>query len=94
MLMFHIKGELNLTIKMFVGYDGSSKGYKLYNPNNNKVVVSRDVEFNEAATWNWEAQEERTYDFLPFGYEEEQEIMTPTQDATPTSFTGKYCISI
>ena len=29
---------------VFVGYDESSKGYKLYNPSNNKVVVSRDVE--------------------------------------------------
>ena len=32
---------------MFMGYDPSSKGYKLYNPNNKKMVVSRDVEFDE-----------------------------------------------
>lgn len=45
--------------------------------------MNRDVEFDEITTWNWEAQEERTYDFLSyFGDEEEQEILTPTQDTT------------
>ncbi|KAH0633377.1 hypothetical protein KY284_036163 [Solanum tuberosum] len=69
---------------VFVGYDASSKSYKLYSPSNNKEVVSRDVEFDEEASWNWEAPEERTYDFLPyFGDEEEQETMAPAQDATP-----------
>lgn len=37
---------------VFVGYDASSTRYHLYNPNNNKVVVSCDVEFDEATTWN------------------------------------------
>ena len=56
---------------MFVGYDASSKGYTLYNPNNNKVMVSRDVEFDEKASWNWEALEEKTYDFLQYFGDEE-----------------------
>ncbi|XP_027775062.1 uncharacterized protein LOC114078396 [Solanum pennellii] len=42
---------------VFVVYDASSKGYKLYNPKNNKVVVSRDIEFDEDTQWNWEAPE-------------------------------------
>jgi len=32
---------------IFVGYNQKSKGYKLYNPNEGKMVISRDVEFNE-----------------------------------------------
>ncbi|RDY00253.1 hypothetical protein CR513_16593, partial [Mucuna pruriens] len=32
---------------VFIGYDANSKGYKLYNPNNGKMIVSRDVEFDE-----------------------------------------------
>ena len=32
---------------MFVGYDANSKGYKLYNPSNDKITMSRDVEFDE-----------------------------------------------
>lgn len=29
------------------GYDAQSKGYKLYNPSNGKMVVSCDVEFDD-----------------------------------------------
>jgi len=32
---------------IFVGYDQKSKRYKFYNPNERKIVISRDVEFNE-----------------------------------------------
>ena len=63
---------------VFVGYDAISKGYKLYNPSNNKVVVSSEVEFGEEASWNWETPEEKTYNFLPyFEDEEEEETMAP-----------------
>ncbi|KAH9669729.1 hypothetical protein KPL70_021911 [Citrus sinensis] len=35
---------------IFIGYDNNSKGYKLYNPNNGKIVISRDpVNFQEVA---------------------------------------------
>ncbi|KAH9751752.1 hypothetical protein KPL71_014419 [Citrus sinensis] len=32
---------------IFIGYDNNSKGYKLYNPNIGKIVISRDVVFDE-----------------------------------------------
>lgn len=32
---------------IFVGYDTKSKRYKLYNPNEEKMVINRDVEFDE-----------------------------------------------
>ena len=32
---------------IFIGYNNNSKGYKLYNPNSGKVVISRDVIFYE-----------------------------------------------
>ncbi|KAA0062181.1 copia protein [Cucumis melo var. makuwa] len=37
---------------VFVGYDASSKYYKLYNPVTKKTIVSRDVVFEEEASWN------------------------------------------
>ncbi|TYK04853.1 copia-type polyprotein [Cucumis melo var. makuwa] len=37
---------------VFVGYDASSKYYKLYNPVTKKTIVSRDVVFDEEASWN------------------------------------------
>ncbi|KAL4361783.1 hypothetical protein GQ457_04G023210 [Hibiscus cannabinus] len=62
---------------VFIGYDSNSKGYKLFNPSNGRIVISRDVEFDEQASWNWEAQEEQSYDFFPY-FVEEQDV-TPSQ---------------
>ncbi|KAL4297638.1 hypothetical protein GQ457_12G007010 [Hibiscus cannabinus] len=52
-------------------------GYKLFNPSNGRTVISRDVEFDEQASWNWEAHEEQSYDFFPY-FVEEQDV-TPSQ---------------
>lgn len=35
-----------------VGYQGESKNYRLFNPLTNKIIVSRDVIFNEKARYN------------------------------------------
>jgi hypothetical protein len=39
---------------VFIGYSSMSKGYRLYNLKTNKVIISRDVVFDEKASWNWE----------------------------------------
>ena len=49
---------------VFIGYDPSSKGYKLKNPSTRKLIVSQDVEFDEVMR-NWSTQEEEKYDFFP-----------------------------
>ena len=36
---------------IFVGYGPKSKTYKLYNPMSGKVIISRDVKFNEIRSW-------------------------------------------
>ena len=66
--------------QVFVGYDANSKGYKLYNPSSGKVMVSRDVEFDEEEAWNWEKEYEDTYNFFPY-YEEEDQA--PNELSTP-----------
>jgi len=38
---------------VFLGYEDGTKAYRLYNPARGKVVVSRDVVFNEAAARRW-----------------------------------------
>jgi hypothetical protein len=38
---------------IFIGYDEKTKGYKLLDPINKKVMVSRDVQVNEASEWDW-----------------------------------------
>ena len=50
---------------VFIGYDPSSKGYLLKNPSTGRLIVSRDVEFDEEVMRNWSTQEEEKYDFFP-----------------------------
>nr|XP_009790901.1 PREDICTED: uncharacterized protein LOC104238277 [Nicotiana sylvestris] len=42
-----------------VGYNNISKAYRIYQPQNDKVVVSRDVKFLENDTWNWKDGEKQ-----------------------------------
>ena len=43
------------TPMVFLGYERGSKAYRLYDPGSSKVVVSRDIVFDEAACWGWES---------------------------------------
>jgi hypothetical protein len=38
---------------VFIGYESGTKGYRLFDPATNKLVVSRDVIFEENQPWNW-----------------------------------------
>lgn len=44
------------TPMVFIGYEPGSKAYKVYEPSTRRVHVSRDVIFDETASWNWEEQ--------------------------------------
>ncbi|KAK3002660.1 hypothetical protein RJ639_018364, partial [Escallonia herrerae] len=38
---------------IFMGYSDESKAYRLYKPETNELIVSRDVIFDETKAWNW-----------------------------------------
>ena len=42
---------------MHLGIEPGTKAYRLYNPTSNKIVISRDVIFNEGECWNWKGDE-------------------------------------
>ncbi|CAL9009573.1 unnamed protein product [Prunus brigantina] len=48
------KLEENSCKCIFVGYATSEKGYRLYDPISRKIILSRDVTFDENASWQWE----------------------------------------
>ena len=39
---------------VFIGYNNTSKAYKIFQPQNGKILVSRDVKFMEEKQWIWE----------------------------------------
>ena len=39
---------------VLLGYKEGTKAYRLYDPKRGKVVISRDVVFDEMAAWDWE----------------------------------------
>ncbi|CAA0841273.1 cysteine-rich RLK (RECEPTOR-like protein kinase) 8 [Striga hermonthica] len=41
---------------IFLGYASQSKGYRIYSLKTGKLIISRDVEFEENAAWNWEKE--------------------------------------
>ena len=53
------KLEDRSTKAVFLGYEEGSKAYRLYDPVGGKVLVSRDVVFDEAAAWKWDQVEEQ-----------------------------------
>ena len=52
---------------IFVGYELGSKAYRCFDPVNSKVVISRDVVFEENEKWTWSTNGENSHSltFLP-----------------------------
>ena len=59
---------------VFVGVSEESKGYRLFNPVMKKVIVSRDVIFEEEKQWDWEGDfKEQTSVHLEWGDDSDKE---------------------
>jgi hypothetical protein len=48
-----------------MGYNKKSKGYTLYNLNEEKMVISRDAKYDEKKRMRLEGRCGEKYDFLP-----------------------------
>ena len=73
---------------ILIGYDSSSKGYKLYNPNTKKTVISRDVEFDEEGHWEFGKPDE-TYNFNPYIEEDMQQSLEQASEDQQESATPR-----
>ena len=53
----------------FFGYEPGTKGYRVYDPVNNKLMVTRDVIFDEKRGWNWvESSSSQASEPAPFTF--------------------------
>jgi len=74
---------------IFIGYSDESKGYRLYNPDTKKVVISRDVIFDEASKWSWpeDSSEHATQESVQIQEirEEGPPVLGPSPPENPSS---------
>ncbi|KAJ0080658.1 hypothetical protein Patl1_12136 [Pistacia atlantica] len=56
---------------IFIGYSLQSKAYRLYNHVSGKMIISRDVVFNEDASWAWN-EDKRQQIQVPKDYDDPQ----------------------
>ncbi|KAL0370586.1 UNVERIFIED_CONTAM: Retrovirus-related Pol polyprotein from transposon TNT 1-94 [Sesamum angustifolium] len=81
---------------IFLGYSTQSKGYRIYNLKTKKLIISRDVEFDEDAMWNWDEEKvERQSVMIPKETppQQQQEEGRPSrngkEESTSTRITQK-----
>lgn len=63
---------------IFVGYHTQSKAYRLFNPLSGKIIISRNVIFDENARWNWQENEEKVQQQISIDNEKDNQVPTPT----------------
>ena len=81
---------------MFMGFDQMSKRYKLYNPNEGNMMISRYDKFDEEGAWDWKIDDGEKYYFLSVldkgkeRYEDHQEQTTPPQSPMVSSLPWSF----
>jgi hypothetical protein len=46
------KLKTKFVIDIFLGYNSNPKGWRIYNLETKKILVSRDMKFDEFSKWN------------------------------------------
>ena len=76
---------------IFLGYADGTKGYRLYNLKKKKIIISRDVIFDEKSSWDWEGAKVQKDHFIPTSTieqlddEHEGQGDAPNQDGSGSS---------
>ncbi|KAA3485266.1 pleiotropic drug resistance protein 3-like [Gossypium australe] len=51
------KLERRVVPRIFVSYSSTKKGYRVFDPSTKKILVSRDVRFDEEKVWSWNGED-------------------------------------
>ncbi|KAL8166419.1 hypothetical protein V2J09_007918 [Rumex salicifolius] len=74
-----VKLDSKSTLCVNFGVSTESKGYRLYNPVSKKVIVSRDVIFEEDKSWEWERTNAELVD-AQLEWEEETDVIEGNEE--------------
>ncbi|PKI53574.1 hypothetical protein CRG98_026024 [Punica granatum] len=66
---------------IFLGYGENSSGYKLYNPVTHKIVMSRDVKFDEEQTRDWKNNDQLKQIALDEEHQQKNETLGDIEEA-------------
>ncbi|KAB2605263.1 hypothetical protein D8674_004980 [Pyrus ussuriensis x Pyrus communis] len=76
---------------IFLGVSDESKAYRLFDPISQKIIVSRDVVFEEDQSWDWEAcYKEAIVANLEWETDEEVETEVDANEESEISSTEEY----
>ena len=62
---------------IFVGYEPGMKGYRAYDPATGRVVITRDVVFDENACWDWSSPDSPVNTFGADSFTVEHNVFEP-----------------
>lgn len=66
---------------VLLGVSDESKAYRLFDPVSKKIIVSRNVVFEENESWNWgKSKEETSRDVLEWGASEDEGVGEETNE--------------
>ncbi|CAL2246283.1 unnamed protein product, partial [Prunus armeniaca] len=67
--------------RIFMGYGSCEKGYRVYNLQTEKIILSRSVVFYENKSWNWESKQDETVS-VHFIFENGNSEIAKTEEAS------------
>lgn len=72
----HLKKLDDKSVPMiYLGVEEGSKAHRLYNPQSRRIVVSRDVVFEETISWEWNSKNSEGSEFV---VDDEIQVVTQT----------------
>ncbi|KAM1470398.1 hypothetical protein ACFX11_041122 [Malus domestica] len=72
---------------VFVGYATCEKGYRVFDPCTKKLILSRDVVFDETITWNWKKHSENS---VAVTHIQNSHELGEIQDSASSSYTSSH----
>ncbi|GLT50492.1 hypothetical protein SLA2020_239750 [Shorea laevis] len=76
---------------IFLSVSDQSKAYKLYNPITKKVIISRDVVFDEASTWSWT---EKSGGQIPADFENGEDLTVQNSEGQTQQIGGLSSVDL